>query len=521
MFSKRVDSLSGMKAAHRCITLPSKTSDEGAGAGIDGNPFFTAALLSMWDNIVGPRIQCEWNMFDSAWQVPEQTIEYVANHTLNGEICRTEELAAAPGQIVENKLYVLSDHDVLVTAFIFSCFQADQGPCVYSLCLLMPLQHRAGYLPLHKFCEQRMKECVDRLTALYQQYTDAGAVMDEFGGEMPAFMSAVEGIYRMSLRDRLTTEGTSFDGNDSLLDVDFLRKCITSHLQTCGSSIVIGKSVLEVNKTLKTLALFLSPHERKCSRLVDGDCPDVSYEPDLFLQGLIIDGSGNVRIPEQDITRSRLPSSLIDLDRLTVKQTNQLHKHDVVRQEFLEMQHMKLQRPNEHQDDGAQPSICRFHATTDRSELVNAFVQEVFQLNPLCGVREAYIDMFVRRLHRSALALIAYVQADPMYKAASESVSASSGNSSGILSPTMGGGGGGIGSGVTGMAPNAFNIPPQQASARPATVRNLRSDLSLENDADFKIILATAEKLHSGLFTWLLGDPRLQGERYQHEFEAL
>lgn len=64
-----------------------------------------------------------------------------------------------------------------------------------------------------------------------------------------------------------------------------------------------------------------------------------------------------VKIPEQDITRSRLPSTLIDLDRLTVKQTNQLHKHDVVRQEYLEMQHMKLQRPNENPGNGVHPSM--------------------------------------------------------------------------------------------------------------------------------------------------------------------
>lgn len=42
--------------------------------------------------------------------------------------------------------------------------------------------------------------------------------------------------------------------------------------------------------------------------------------------------------------RSRMPSTLIDLTRLAVKQTNQLHKHDVVRQEFLETQHLILQQ---------------------------------------------------------------------------------------------------------------------------------------------------------------------------------
>ena len=88
--------------------------------------------------------------------------------------------------------------------------------------------------------------------------------------------------------------------------------------------------------------------------------------------------------------------------------------------------------------------------------------------------------------------------------------------------PTSGTASTSVGAGPGGMAPNAFNTAPQHASARPAIVRNLRSDLSLEaNEGDFKIVLATAEKLHSGLFTWLLGDPRLQGERYQHEFEAL
>ena len=52
-------------------------------------------------------------------------------------------------------------------------------------------------------------------------------------------------------------------------------------------------------------------------------------------------------------------------------------------------------------------------------------------------------------------------------------------------------------------------------------IKKLRKALSLEIDGDFKIILATAEKLQPGIFVHLHGDPAAQCRKVQEELEVL
>jgi hypothetical protein len=53
---------------------------------------------------------------------------------------------------------------------------------------------------------------------------------------------------------------------------------------------VVGEKIEPLNMLISTLALFLSPTERQLSRYaVDvADMPDLVYESDLFLQGLLL-----------------------------------------------------------------------------------------------------------------------------------------------------------------------------------------------------------------------------------------
>jgi len=82
----------------------------------------------------------------------------------------------------------------------------------------------------------------------------------------------------------------------------FLQQAITSHLQSSGYTVVLGEDEAIVNKMILTLGLFLSPKERRMSRLVcqleeeknrekdEGGTrtPTFQYEPDLFLQGYVV-----------------------------------------------------------------------------------------------------------------------------------------------------------------------------------------------------------------------------------------
>ena len=54
-----------------------------------------------------------------------------------------------------------------------------------------------------------------------------------------------------------------------------------------------------------------------------------------------------------------------------------------------------------------------------------------------------------------------------------------------------------------------------------AARRQLRQDLQLATEEDYSIVLTRAEKLHSGIYTFLKGDPRESVARVQANFESL
>ena len=63
----------------------------------------------------------------------------------------------------------------------------------------------------------------------------------------------------------------------------------------------------------------------------------------------------------------------------------------------------------------------------------------------------------------------------------------------------------------------SFGTVPMDHSAR----RQLRQDLQLATEEDYSIVLTRAEKLHSGIYTFLEGDPRESVARVQANLEWL
>jgi hypothetical protein len=112
---------------------------------------------------------------------------------------------------------------------------------------------------------------------------------------------------------------------------------------------VVGEKIEPLNMLISTLALFLSPTERQLSRYaVDvADMPDLVYESDLFLQGLLLKPgqTGHEKVPGSEVVRTKLPSTLINVTSKTVEQTNPSHKHHAMRDDFLTLEHNLMMEP--------------------------------------------------------------------------------------------------------------------------------------------------------------------------------
>jgi len=251
-------------------------------------------------------------------------------------------------------------------------------------------------------------------------------------------------------------------------DLDFISKAITSHLQTHGSTVVTGPLEEPVNMFIESLALFLGPRERNRVSLA---APGREYVPDLLLQGIVGD---DIKLPDDKVIESMLPTTWIDLAAHTVKQTHPFHEYGVLRKEFIYMEVDKLvgvSHPVEPNEWSARDGLFR-PLKSSASLLVSRILVDVFRLQP--ELREGYIAQAMRLLMRKAVVLIKYVDAELADCAT-------------------------LGEGV---------------------VKRIRTDLSLLAESDFTLLLAIAEKLKPGSYVTLAGDPTTIEEKFIELFES-
>ncbi|CAH3172505.1 unnamed protein product [Porites evermanni] len=162
---------------------------------------------------------------------------------------------------------------------------------------------------------------------------------------------------------------------------------------------------------VNTLALLLSSEERRRSRYAVETLSNDSdlYDSDLFVQGLLKSTKDPFSLPVKGIITSSLPSTLVDLDTGEVKQTCPFNQHVVIRKEFIDIELALLLE--EAEDAPVFPALGLFHNSEEAGMLVQAFLHDLNLLPYVCGVREGFIDNFLRLLDRKALALIKYVEA--------------------------------------------------------------------------------------------------------------
>uniref|UniRef100_A0A668S9J0 Uncharacterized protein n=1 Tax=Oreochromis aureus TaxID=47969 RepID=A0A668S9J0_OREAU len=287
---------------------------------VEGECPLLAATFAYWDNILGPRVRHIWvPKGDQLMFLSDGEVTFLANHTLNGEILRSAECGA-----VDVKFFVLAEKGVIIVSLIFDGeLKGDKNTCALSI--ILPQTELAFYLPLHTICVERLKHVIRKGRIWMQKGYNIISVLSL---EIVPIMELLTSMKTHSVPEDIDIKDTVLNDDDigDSCHEDFLHKAISSHLQTCGCSIVVGSNPEKINKIVRTLCLFLTPAERKCSRLCRAD-DSFKYDTGLFVQGLLKDSTGSFVLPFRQVLYSPYPTTHIDVDINTVKQMPPCHEH--------------------------------------------------------------------------------------------------------------------------------------------------------------------------------------------------
>ncbi|XP_054033873.1 guanine nucleotide exchange factor C9orf72 homolog isoform X2 [Dryobates pubescens] len=429
---------------------------------LSGESPLLAATFAYWDNILGPRVRHIWAPKTEQVLLSDGEITFLANHTLNGEILRNAESGA-----IDVKFFVLAEKRVIIVSLIFDGnWNGDRS--TYGLSIILPQSELGFYLPLHRVC-------VDRLTHIIRKgriWMHKGqSIIPMLTGEVIPVMELLSSMKSHSVPEEIDISDTVLNDDDigDSCHEGFLLNAISSHLQTCGCSVVVGSSAEKVNKIVRTLCLFLTPSERKCSRLCRNES-SFKYESGLFVQGLLKDATGSFVLPFRQVMYAPYPTTHIDVDVNTVKQMPPCHEHIYNQRRYMRSELTAFWRANSdeemsqdhiiHTDESFTPDLNVFQDILHRDTLVKAFLDQIFHLKPGLSLRSTFLAQFLLVLHRKALTLIKYIEDDT------------------------------------------------QKGKKPfKSLRSLKIDLDLTAEGDLNIIMALAEKIKPGLHSFIFGRP--------------
>ncbi|KAM4809027.1 guanine nucleotide exchange factor C9orf72 homolog [Rhinophrynus dorsalis] len=429
---------------------------------IDGYSPLLAATFAYWDNILGPRVRHIWAPKTGQVLLSDGEITFLANHTLNGEILRNAESGA-----IDVKFFVLAEKEVIIVSLIFDGnWNGDRS--TYGLSIILPQTELGFYLPLHRVCVARLKHIIRKGRIWMHK---GQSIIHMLTGEVVPIMELLSSMKSHGVPEEIDIASTVLNDDDigDSCHGGFLSNAISSHLQTCGCSVVVGSSTEKVNKMVRTLCLFLSPTERKCSRLCRSES-SFKYESGLFVQGLLKDATGSFVLPFRQVMYAPYPATHIDVDVYTVKQMPPCHEHTYNQRRYMRAELAALWKATSdeeiggdsviHTDESFTPDLNIFQDILHRDTFVKNFLEQVFQLKPNLSLRSTFLAQFLLILHRKALTLIKYIEDD------------------------------------TQKGKKAFK-----------SLRSLKTDLDLTAEGDLNIVMALAEKIKPGLHSFIFGRP--------------
>ncbi|XP_061700142.1 guanine nucleotide exchange factor C9orf72 homolog isoform X2 [Syngnathoides biaculeatus] len=341
---------------------------------IEGECPLLAATFAYWDNILGPRVHHIWApKVDHMMFLSDGDVTFLANHTLNGEILRSAECGA-----VDVKFFVLAEKGVVIVSLIFDGeLKGDKN--TFALSIILPQTELAFYLPLHTICVERLKHAIRKGRIWMQKGYNIIAVLSL---EIVSIMELFASMKTHNVPEDIDVKETVLNDDDigDSCHEDFLHKAISSHLQTCGCSIVVGSNPEKVNK----------------------------------------DSTGSFVLPFRQVLYSPYPTTHIDVDINTVKQMPPCHEHTYNQRAYMRSELNTLWKTDSEEDippdtviptgDTFTPDLNIFQDVMHKDTLVKSFIDEVFMLKPGLSLRSAYLAQFLLLLHRKALTLLKYIE---------------------------------------------------------------------------------------------------------------
>jgi len=464
------------RKTHFSTTIPQRPQVE-----LDSTTYVRNVVLALWDNISGPRLEQVWGgqtkfsnnlninnninndiggSDNSTNEPKEEDLLYAARYTLGGEI-------VSESTHMETKFQVVPDRGYFSHSRLFHATYHGQST-LFALSLIFSLDTLPNYLRLHHVVNDRVQHLVNMYVYLLKKRPPDSA-LDVFSSQVPNFIKDLDAIFDTKLAP-VIFEKTMFAGTPLGDDLEFLAKAVTSHLQTHGSTVVIGTAEQQINSYMETLSLFLSCDEKKRSstRVVPGR----GYVPDLLLQGII-----GAKIPDESIILSMLPTTLVDLQTMTVKQTHPYHEYTVLRKEYMKLRNTKLVSSSARKENLWTAQEGLFRLVKQSAPCISRILNDVFRL-PM-HLREGFIAHSMKLLSRKAVVLIKYVEA--------------------LLSQPE-----------EGVRSEVLD---------PGIIKKIRQDLDL-SDQCFTVLLGIAEKMSPGIYITLVGDPGKIEEKFIELFES-
>ncbi|XP_005107492.1 guanine nucleotide exchange C9orf72 [Aplysia californica] len=416
--------------------------------------FVDALLLCQWDNILGPRLEHVWYVTGRP-QPHTNILRFITGQVLSGEICRDVHSSQ-----IDFKFFDIPDKGIIFPAFIFSA-QGSNGLALQSLALVIPNSELTLYLHQVDLIHSWMTRIVAKLRVICAMKDFGTSGLADLSSWLWSFMDMLSSLQEVGLPPKIELNYTAFCPAHTL-ELDFLRLMVSSHLMTFGRSVVMGKHVDRVNVLVYTLGLFCWDSERLCSRaaLSGRNWP---YYQDLGVQGCIKNADGSFNLAIRDLQCSGYPTTIIDVEHRDVMQSSSATDHRRLRHQALAEELEELYKGHEGYENGPAGTFQNVNAP---ESLVKDLIDNVHKLPPENGIRESFIRHFMHSLQRRALCLIKHMEGDSSF----------------------------------------FSSPTRIATKR------LRQDLGLQLEGDFRIVLATADKLKPGLYQFVMGEKKYDNE---------
>ena len=564
---------------NRAPYLPRKTTTSKLP---DPQTWIGGILLSVWDNVAGPRIEHSWmGPGDQPPQPPQPPQPQSQQNSCSKEEQEAAEqrtyLAEQMQQMIardtlagtlEDSLVVklvaqphVDGNVVVSVAFSAPYLSNDRGalPTKFSVALFAKRTHVNRVTGMYRIIEDRLMYLALCARVAYTKCAESGDAIERINKEVLRAAEALDSAMRAGLEPPTDDSlGRALIHAATSLGVEFLARALTSHLQTRGFTVVLGPDKHLVDTIIEILAAFLDPRDLALSTKASAKSV---YRPDLVLQGVVAsDSNAGGGVSEEQLIQAPLPTTVIHLTgdgTAAVYQPRAVTEFVSTRRDYYKIILANIAPSSSSSSSSSSPSSSSFDSTM--SSAVSS-VSSAPLVPPSSVPPSTDVDATNQSSHAnqegindaSALASVSAGGSLAEAKAAlQDSSSSNSSNKSGwlpkdgLLIPVQQ-----SSSLVFGMLLHLLRLPPplrlsyalfadklfackamtllklltsdmrEHKGASQANGRWLKENLNLTEDADLNVLLAYAEKLQPGISMSMLADRLTLEEKFIELFEG-